>query len=376
MRTIGESRRASSTSSVPSRSRLPIREPAAASRQCGRSPTNVLTSATRETAWIDWFATRPRAVYWIVAALWATIPLHQLVLYHWLASASGLPPVTLDPQLPNRIANTYLIVLSFFVLRIGARELDPVARLAGETIDPSERRWPRGLIVPFLLAVLLSSTYLAGLIQALGLDRLAAAPVLFIATYIAGFLIGFPETAAFWFAIVGLLAVERVGRRGLPLRFPDDRSLGLRPVGRFILFIFVAYATGFIPVLVTGGANNLPNFLAAIAIFVLGIAVMVFAVWRVHAAMAAERERRVAAAREMYAAAYRAAEHALGDDADVSPDRVVSSASLLTAEALVRGAESIFQWPFDEGMQRIVAVVATGVVTAIVVRLIFFAVGV
>jgi hypothetical protein len=305
-----------------------------------------------------------------------TIPLHQLFLYRWLASASGVAAGPLDPQLPNRIANTYLLVLSFFVLRIGSRELEPVARLAGETIDPSDRGWLRGLLVPFLLAIVLSSTYLAGLIDALGVDRLAAAPVLFIATYIAGFLIGLPETAAFWFAIVGLLTVERVGRRGLPVGFPDDRGLGLRPVGRFVLFVFVAYTTGFIPALVTGSANNLPNFLAAIAIFLLGIAVMVFAVWRVHAAMAAERERRVAAARETYAAAYRAAEHALKGDADDRPHPSTSSASLLTAEALVRGAESIFQWPFDEGMQRIVAVVATGVVTAIVVRLIFFAVGV
>jgi hypothetical protein len=223
---------------------------------------------------------------------------------------------------------------------------------------------------------LLSSTYLAGLIGALGLDRLGAVPVLFIVTYIAGFLIGLPETAAFWFAIVGLLAVERVGRRGLPLGFPDDRSLGLRPVGRFLLFIFVAYTTGFVPALVTGGSTNLPNFLAAVAIFLLGIAVMVYAVWRVHSAMAAERERRVMAAREAYAAAYRSAERALHEDPGHPHDASVSSASLLTAEALVRGAESIFQWPFDEGMQRIVAVVATGVVTAIVVRLIFFAVGV
>jgi hypothetical protein len=48
---------------------------------------------------------------------------------------------------------------------------------------------------------------------------------------------------------------------------------------------------------------------------------------------------------------------------------------LLEAEAILRGAESIFAWPFDEGMQRIVAVVATGVVTALAVRLVFFPFG-
>jgi hypothetical protein len=342
---------------------------------------DLVRRATRDTAWITWFATRPRVPYWLLAAVWATIPLLQLVLYRALVSVVGVAPGPVDPQLPNRIANTYLILLSFAFLRIGARESTPVARLSGEPIESRTVGVTRGLLVPLIVAAILSTTYLVGLIASIGAERIAAAPLVFFGTYLAGLAISLPESAAFWFAVVGLLLVERVARGSLPRTFPEDRSLGLRPVGRFWLFIFITYTAGSVPVLVTSGAGNLPNFLAAVAIVMLGFAVMAFAVWRLHTTMADERERRVTAARETYATAYRAAERALAVDATSggrgggTPALAPASTALLAADALVRGAESIHEWPFNEGVQRIVAVILTGVMTAIVVRLVFFAVG-
>ena len=59
-----------------------------------------------------------------------------------------------------------------------------------------------------------------------------------------------------------------------------------------------------------------------------------------------------------------------------SSARTSSRDPLLVAEAILRGAESIHEWPFDDQMQRVAAIVMTGVVTGIVVRFLGFALGV
>jgi hypothetical protein len=106
-------------------------------------------------------------------------------------------------------------------------------------------------------------------------------------------------------------------------------------------------------------------------IFLLGLGVMVLAVSRLHRAMVEERNAQVAQARERFAGAYRAVE------ARRRPKALEAQAvELQAASAILQGAESIFEWPFDERMQRIAAIVVTGVITGLVVRLILLGLGI
>ena len=110
----------------------------------------------------------------------------------------------------------------------------------------------------------------------------------------------------------------------------------------------------------------------ALSLGVVGIVVLTFilSMWRLHSQMAAAKAGYVADTRAAYAAAY-APLHA-----GLSVEALAAQAPALgAAQALADRAERIQQWPVDEGMTAWVAIIVTGVVTSLIVRLIFAAAG-
>jgi hypothetical protein len=100
------------------------------------------------------------------------------------------------------------------------------------------------------------------------------------------------------------------------------------------------------------------------------VAVFVLSMWRLHRQMAAAKARYVAATRRLYADAYAP----IREQATV--ETLEKHASVLSAaQSLDERAHNLLAWPIDEGTLKFMAVVVTGVVTSLVVRGLFAAIG-
>ncbi len=293
-----------------------------------------------------------------------------LPFVHLLVVASIAPEgwaAAIAAGLPSRFVNAFLVVLSFWgAHHLGAR----LVEVCGLTHDHGPRAtWLTWLMPPVVLDLVLGLanelTRLADLGPARAADDL---PTLAL-SFVLALLIRLPQMAAFWTVVVALLMTARVDAEQLPGRYPDDRSLGMRPVGELVFVVFVMFSAAFVPVFLISEVSAI-EFVPTIGLFVLGITAMVLAVWQVHRRMADERARQVSVAKARFAEAYRAAQAASGGGEGTAAERALDAAAtrLSTAEALLRGAESIYEWPFDERMQRIVAIVLTGVVTGLIIR--------
>lgn len=303
--------------------------------------------------------------------LFAALPFVQLVAYALLSGAAGLerdPQAAIERGLVNRFLNAYLIVLTLWGASWAAAQLRLVAKL-----DPSGAwpiaRWPAWLAAPIVLDLVAGTITELGHIAPYGLDAALATPAPFLASFAISFLVRLPQLVAFWTAVVALLATAGLGRPPLPAAFPEDPALGFRPAGELVFRIFVTYAAAFLPGFAFG-TMSVPDLFITFGLFGAGVAAMVLATWRIHLAMAAERKRLVRIARARYAETYRAAEAAVA----TSSAKVAERMSL--AEGLLRGVETIQEWPFDERTQRIAAIVLTGAVTSIIVRMILLAFGI
>lgn len=309
---------------------------------------------------------------WLGIALFAVLPFVHLVTVWGLSNATGLTadgPDALASGVGTRLLNLYLTLLTLFGAREVARQLVDVRALSPDDRGPvgDGRTW---LLPPLLIVLAFAVANEVGHVGTYGIDAALGHPAPFVASFLLACLIRIPQATAFWTVVVALLAIARLGHRPLPGSFPEDRSLGLGPVGSALTAILVLYAIAFVPSFLFGGAR-LNDLLSIVVLFVLGLGVMVLAVWRLHVRMAAARRREIDAARARFAGAYRSAEDALANATDVP----TAGAELSIAQALLLGAESIYEWPFDERMQRIAAIVVTGVVTGIVIRFIMLALG-
>lgn len=300
---------------------------------------------------------------WLVIAGWSTLPLVRLAAFAALGAAAGLAadPMTLvSGRVSAVILNVYVVAIALVGTGIVSAKLDELRQLGGEDVERVIRL--NGSVVwPTLLAVVLVLLNLTSTVAEVGVEGISTAPLAFAVDLPLSFLVRLPQATAFYTSVVCLLAVAELGRQPLPGRFPEDRSLGLSAVGDLLTTILGFYVAILIPVLlfgVTGDAVAI-EFGLVMVLFGLGLSAMLLAVWRLHQRMAAERSRQVGAARERFAAAYRRAT----EDADAE-----SGWALQRERLLLDGAESIHQWPFDDRTQRVLAVVLTGVVTGIVLR--------
>ena len=167
-----------------------------------------------------------------------------------------------------------------------------------------------------------------------------------------------------WTYLQLLLGLDRLGRAKLALDlFPEDRSLGLGPVGALAFNGFVVLWAIVIPILI--GNQNLPTLAASVGIVAILVALFFLSMWRLHRQMSAAKARYIAQTRDLFAQAYEPVRRSN------SLDALQAQAPLLgPAQALEERAERILEWPIDEGMTARVAIILTGIVTGLLLRFI------
>lgn len=312
---------------------------------------------------VGWLGSRR----WTVA-IFASLPFVHLLGFWLLAQANGLDvggPETVVAAIPVRLMNLYLVLLTFWGAARVARQLSTVEAALDHPDHPAAT-WRTWLGPPLALALVFAVLNEVQHAIELGAETVAARPLPFVVSGVLAVLIRIPTMTAFWTAVVALIATARLGHEGRLGTFPEDRSLGLRPIGEMVFQVFLLLAAAFLPIFAVSARPV--DFVASAALLVGGELAILVATWELHRRMVEVRTEALATARRAYAKAYRAA-------MDAPADQALGS-TLGAAEALVRGAESIHEWPFDERTQRLVALVATGVLTGLIVRMILYAFGV
>jgi ABC-type multidrug transport system fused ATPase/permease subunit len=167
-----------------------------------------------------------------------------------------------------------------------------------------------------------------------------------------------------------VLGLARLGRARLALDpFPQDRTLGLGPVGSIAFTGFALLFAIAVPIVIADLDDSLTT---TIALLVLLVSVPVFflSMWRLHRQMTEAKTRYIEEARRLYAAAY----EPVRTNPTVETLRQQSDA-LSAAQALEDRAHKILEWPISEGVTAVIAVIFVGVVTSLIVRVIFIAAG-
>jgi hypothetical protein len=223
--------------------------------------------------------------------------------------------------------------------------------------DISSVRGPAALTV--VVATVITAS---GYVQYGPLPPLAALPLLVV--YLV------PIVTFTWVYLVVLVDLDRLGRQPLALdTFPEDRSLGLEKVGSLASSGLGLVLIAAVPVLVAGSDEPVT---LGISLAMVGSSVGIF-IWsmaRLHRQMARAKARHVAFARQLYAEAYAPIQRSPGVES-----LTAHSSALGAAQAIDARAADILTWPVNEGTLKFIVVVVTGVLTSLVVRALFAAIG-
>jgi len=309
---------------------------------------------------------RPR---WLWIVLWALVPLVSPLVFGGAILLSGR--ALGDEAVSNLVATQAVLAYSCLVLLWGAGML---AGQAGVVREGVARLVPgnepmrlfdgaasvRGPLA--LTAIVATIVTVGGWLQYGPIPPLAALPLLII------YMI--PIVTFIWVYLTILADLDRLGRQPLDLAtFPEDRTLGLEKVGSLASTGLGLVLIAAVPVLLAGSDEPVT---LGISLAVVGISVGTF-IWsmaRLHRQMAKAKARYVAFARQLYADAYAPVGRA------PSVESLSAQASALgAAQALDERAANILTWPVDEGTLRFIVVVVTGVLTSLVVRALFAAIG-
>jgi hypothetical protein len=247
----------------------------------------------------------------------------------------------------------------------GARELAP--ELA--TLAPGDARreffpgmgstfGPLALTIGIVVVPSFTSSWSAwGLITAL-----ADLPLAFVNAL--------PSMTFLWTYLVALAGLHRLGAARLSLDpFPQDRSLGLGPVGSLALNGFWLVLVAAIPLIIVGSAD-LPTVLLSLGVIAASVALFFLSMFRLHRQMVVAKRRYVSLARGIYDEAY-----APVRAKPTLKELEAHGSALGAAQSLVERAERILEWPIDERATAWVVVVITGVTTGLIVRLVLTAAG-
>ncbi|HET7009594.1 MAG TPA: hypothetical protein VFI11_02360 [Anaerolineales bacterium] len=179
-----------------------------------------------------------------------------------------------------------------------------------------------------------------------------------------------PMMTLFWVYIAFLIGLDRLGRKPMNLgSFPEDLSLGLGPVGSTVFHAFLIFCAMTVPFLLVSLRDRL-DLTIGLAFFGAGVGAFFLSVWRLHRQMVETKHPHVSRAGMLYAETYDPLR------AQMTPATLQACAAPLNAaEALMRRALAIQEWPFDERtMTRIVAI-SSGVATAVIARFVLSAIG-
>lgn len=178
-------------------------------------------------------------------------------------------------------------------------------------------------------------------------------------------LVGLPLWTYLWTYVVLHLGLDRLGREQLvPDAVNVDPGLGLRPLGGVAFMGLWMLLVWLAPLVLTG----LPDVVGVvIGLLVLAGALGVFflSLFRLHRQMVEVKARELEIARRLYGEAYQPVRRA------PTLEALDNQRGLLgAADALEKRAQSIHEWPIDEGTLARVLTIATSVVAITVARLI------
>jgi hypothetical protein len=173
-----------------------------------------------------------------------------------------------------------------------------------------------------------------------------------------------------WVYVTILADLDRLGRQPLVLdTFPQDRTLGLDKVGSLASTGLGLLLVAAVPVLLVGSDEPVTLGIS-LSIVALSVGIFVLSMGRLHGQMARAKDRHAAIARRLYAEAY-----APVRAAPSLPAIEAQASALRAAQSLEERAHDLPTWPIAEGTVKFLAVVVTGVVTSLVVRGLFAALG-
>ena len=304
---------------------------------------------------------------WIL--VWAALPLVSPLIFSTVVRATGRP---FGPDLFLEAVSTQIgLAWASLILLWGCGRLGEEARATrDELARAAPARVPAGLFGaiaradgPLLLTAIVVLITVADNWAAYGaLPPLATLP-LFLAYML-------PIMTFIWVYVAILTDISRLGELPVVLdRFPQDRTMGLGRVGSLASTGVGLLLLAAVPVLLAG--SDSPGTLAiSLTLVIAVVGVYGLSMWRLHRQMAAAKDQYVTTARRLYADAYAPIRER--PDMDTL---TASSSALSVAQSLDERAAGLPTWPIDEGTARFVAVIITGVVTSLIVRALFVALG-
>jgi hypothetical protein len=309
---------------------------------------------------------RPR---WMWVVLWSLIPLASPIVF---STAVGLSerPIEAD-AFANLVATQAAIAYACLVFLVGGgvltRQVEVLRReipqIAPEVRPEDLFRATGSVRGPLILTAISAAVVSGGGWLRYGpLPPLASLPLLVV--YLL------PILGFIWLYLTILVEIDRLGRRPLVLdSFPQDPTLGLDRLGWAASVGLVLVLVAAAPVMLA--ASDEPVTLT-ISLTIVGSAVAIFflSMWRLHRQMASAKARFVVITRGLYSGAY----EPLRSEPTVTTLEAQANA-LGAAQGLEERARNLLTWPIAEGTLRFMAVVVTGVVTSLVVRGLFAALG-
>lgn len=268
---------------------------------------------------------------------------------------------------PNVAVFAYAILHAMW----GSRRLTDEALALVQTISPAAnaeleldaRRQLASSWAPLVIATALAMTFGVDVWRRTGVSVALLNAPLDVLLYL-------PIATLLWTYFVVLALLGRAGRAMLaPGAYRGDRSLGLRPVGRLALRSFQVLLANLAPILLVTVGYGL-GLVVGLAILIFATLYLFGALWGIHRAMRRAKEAQIARASAMYERAFEPLQ------ASFDVDTLRQQSPLLgAAEALEKRAQSIQTWPFSDAIFARIVVIATGVVTSVVVKLVLSTLG-
>ena len=305
---------------------------------------------------------------WVWISLWASVPLGSFVVYVTMIRFAGhaLGTHEILDLLTTQAVLAFACLLTLWGVGVLARQAADVRReltRSGQPVPPDLFGRIGSTWGPLALTAVVAALITAnGWLRYGPMPPLAALPLVIVYSV--------PILTFVWVYLTVLVDLDRLGRRALSLHgFPEDRTMGLEDVGSLASTGLGLLLIASIPLLLAGSDQPV-TFGISIAIVALAVAIFVLSLWRIHRQMVSARDRFTQFTRQLYAEAY----------APIRADPKAAtmearSAALRVAQSLDERAHNLLTWPINEGTVRFIAVVITSVLTSLIVRALFAAVG-
>jgi len=307
------------------------------------------------------------------AGVWALLVALDPLLLMYVVRQAG-HPAGLEfflVGLRQYLVLAYMVALAFWAGDRLQREVDAaapaVARLAGgdaRGVDHQVLLSLGGSVRgPVILTLVLTVIFTVTLIEPYGLR---AALVMIPATAI----VNLPLMSLFWDGSRLLTGLDRLGRLPLRLdRFPEDPSLGVRPIGALAATALWIFAAMTVPNMLIA-IDRRTDLIVTLLIFLVGVGLFFLSMTRLHRQMAAAKQRYLASARTLYAEAFEPIKSSWTLSALAERAPLLSAAKALEDRAL-----AIQEWPFDERTNSRIVILISGVTGAAIARLVLRALG-